>query len=152
MNLIKIDNIIRLKRKTIALVINPDATLTVRAPIHISRGYIEQLVNKKRAWIERKIGEVKSRPRIRPKEFVDGEGFFYLGETYRLKITESSAISLEDYLYFPECMLSNASARLKAWYKARAAEKIEERVASRAKEIGLNYKSIKIVYIIYVGS
>lgn len=124
--------------------INPDATLTVRAPIHISLAYIEKLINQKQRWIKRKLDEIKSRPAAKPKEFVDGEEFFYLGKIYGLKIVESKTIFLDDYLYFPKSMLPDACARLMQWYKAQAAKKITERVGCYAKEAGLTYKSIKI--------
>ena len=54
MKKIKIEKIIRSNRKTIALTVTPDATLIVRAPMKTSLDYIENLVQKKRLWIESK--------------------------------------------------------------------------------------------------
>lgn len=144
MERIRIHKLIRSKRKTIALVIGSDATLTVRAPVHIPLNYIERLVNKKHLWIKRKISEIESRPKVRPKEFVNGEGFLYLGKVYRFKIVDSGIIFLGKDLFFPKSMLSNPAQYLKDWYKIQAAQKIQERVTWHAKEIGVNYKSINI--------
>jgi len=144
MERIRIHKLIRSKRKTIALVIGSDATLTVRAPVHIPLNYIERLVNKKHLWIKRKISEIESRPKVRPKEFVNGEGFLYLGKVYRFKIVDSGIIFLGEDLFFPKSMLSNPAQYLKDWYKIQAAQKIQERVTWHAKEIGVNYKSINI--------
>lgn len=141
---IKIHKLVRSKRKTIALVISPDATLTVRAPFHMPITYIENLVNKKRFWIKRKITEISSRPKFRSKEFVNGESFLYLGRIYRLKISDVERISLTENLVFPKTMLSNPVKYLKTWYKAQAEQKIKERVAWYAKLMGINYKSINI--------
>jgi len=64
---ITIDKIIRSKRRSVALVIAPDATLTVRAPIRrgsgqafwVSDDYIRHLVAKKQSWIVRKQAQMK---------------------------------------------------------------------------------------------
>ena len=48
---IRIDRIIRSKRRTISLIVTPEAELHVRAPLRTPVAYIEDLVRKKRAWI-----------------------------------------------------------------------------------------------------
>ncbi len=140
----KIHRIIRSKRKTVALIITPDAALTVHAPMRLPLGYIEDLVSKKSSWIKRKIRDVQSRPRAKPKELVDQEEFLYLGNTYRLKITDDNALSFGEYLCFPRSMLLNAAENLENWYKKQARQIIVEKVILRAKELGLEYKSISI--------
>jgi predicted metal-dependent hydrolase len=140
----KIHRIIRSKRKTVALLITPDAALTVHAPMRLPLDYIEDLVSKKSSWISRKISDVQSRPKAKPKEFVDAEEFLYLGKTCRLKITDDNAISQGEYLYFPKCMLLNAAENLKNWYKKQARQTIEERALLYARGMRLEYKSIAI--------
>ena len=73
MESIKINKIIRSKRKTVALIINSDATLTVRAPFRTPISYIEELANKKRSWIEKKVKEIMSRPQPIERGFINGE-------------------------------------------------------------------------------
>ena len=51
---IKIEKIIRTKRKTIALQITDDATLIVRAPFDVSEETITEVVFKHKKWIEQK--------------------------------------------------------------------------------------------------
>jgi len=80
MSTIKVEKIIRTNWKTIALVVNQDATLVVRAPHHIPDEYIEGLVRRKESWIRKKQDEMRRRPRRFPKEFVSGESFIYLGK------------------------------------------------------------------------
>ena len=62
MDKIHVDNIIRSRRRTVALVVTQDAKLIVRAPMDTPIGYIEDLVDQKRTWITRTIGEMKKRP------------------------------------------------------------------------------------------
>jgi len=86
---IAIEKIIRTKRKTIALHITDDATLIVKAPLNANDKTIIGVVLKHKKWIEQKIREIKTRdPKFSPKEFVNGEGFLYLGRYYKLKIVD----------------------------------------------------------------
>ena len=50
---VNINRIIRSKRKTIALIIEPDGRLVVRAPYLVSDRDIRKLVKSKQAWIKR---------------------------------------------------------------------------------------------------
>ena len=78
MDEIKIDKVIRSHRKTIALVITQDTELFLHAPIHTPLEYIRNLVDKKRFWINRKQEEIRKRPIVNPKKFVNRESFFFL--------------------------------------------------------------------------
>ena len=147
MNEIKIDKIIRSKRKTIALVVTQEATLVVRAPIKTPVASIRRLVQKKRDWIRKKQDLFQKRsPKFVPKEFVNGEGFWYLGKEYRLEIVESQKhpVVLEHTLKIVREFLPDARNCLIAWYKREALGKISQRVQWYAKQTGLSYQSVKI--------
>jgi hypothetical protein len=142
---IKIDKIIRSKRKTIALVVAADATLLVRAPFESTLEYIKEIIFKKRFWInEKKRIANKNGAIVHNKEFVNGEGFLYLGTTYKLKIQNCDDIRLEDYLFFPEKYLNKPQEKMVEWYKKKALGKIRERADWYSKNTGWKYKSIKI--------
>ena len=73
------------ERKTIEIVVERDASLVLKAP---SAATIEQatwFVNTRRQWIYRKLIEkdALSGPPV-VKRFVEGEGFAYVGRSYRL--------------------------------------------------------------------
>ncbi len=142
---INIDKIIRSKRKTIALVVAADASLVVRAPMGTTLEYIKELVFKRRFWInQKKLAVNKNGVVLRKKEFVNGEGFLYLGKLYKLKIRNCDAISLSEYLFFPKNNLNLAHEKMTEWYKKMALKKISERVDFYSKNTGWKYKSIKI--------
>lgn len=142
---INIDKIIRSKRKTIALVVAADAALVVRAPFESTLEYIKKIVFKRRFWIKEKQQVAnKNGTFVRNKEFVNGEGFLYLGKTYKLKILNSDEIRLTDYLCFPKIFLKEPQEKMIKWYKEMALEKIKERAGWYSKNTGWKYKSIKI--------
>lgn len=143
--MIKIDKIIRSRRRTISLSVSADATLTVRAPFRVSLEYIKSLVFKKRFWIDKKRKQILSRGgSAKGKEFVEGEEFLYLGEKYKLRIWDSGEIKLLDELYFPEKYLGNARERMIAWYRERTREIAAERADWYSKITGWKYKSISV--------
>jgi predicted metal-dependent hydrolase len=146
MDPVKIHRVIRSRRRTIALVVGSDATLTVRAPMQTPMDYIEALVHKKLQWIREKIAEVESRPRVRQKRFVNGESFLYLGDPYRLRILTDAEAPLafrKEFILAAEHQ-SRARALLLDWYKQEAERKIPNRVKWHAHRIGMEVGPIKI--------
>jgi predicted metal-dependent hydrolase len=144
---IEIEKIVRTKRKTIALHITDDATLIVRAPLKASEKTIMGVVLKHKKWIEEKKREIKARdPKFSPKEFVNGEGFLYLGGWYRLKIVDNQEVPLkfEDGFYLSRKALPQAKYAFIEWYKNMAYEKISERVNWYAQQRGFKYKKVNI--------
>jgi predicted metal-dependent hydrolase len=143
---IKISKIIRSKRKTIALVLTHDATLVIRAPLKTPIDYLENLVNKKRNWIKAKLKEIQNNPRPKAKEFVNGEAFFYLGKSYRLKIEDILVVDIElkDNLLLSQEKASYARDVVIKWYKSVADKKIKERCEWYSRLTGYKPLSIKI--------
>lgn len=141
---IRINKIERSKRKTIALLVNADTTLTVKAPFLVPTIQIEKVVEKKQSWIKRKVREVEQRPKIAIREFVNGEGFLVLGKSYRLKIGNYSTIELGEYLYFPKADLGTIQQKLTDWYKQQAIKKITSRTKWYSKKMGVEYSSIRL--------
>ena len=142
--MIKIDKIIRSRRKTLALIVSPDAALLVRAPHWVSLGYIKSFVFEKRFWINKKQRQILAGGVVRKKEFIEGEEFFYLGEKYKLRVCDSREIELADELYFPMRYLSNARRKMASWYRERAREIILERADFYGKMTGWKFKSISV--------
>jgi hypothetical protein len=144
---IEIEKIVRTKRKTIALQITDDATLIVKAPFDVSDETIMGVVLKHKKWIEQKKKEIGARdPKFSPKEFVNGEGFLYLGRYYRLKIVDDQEVPLkfENGFYLSRNALPQAKEVFIEWYKKMAYEKISERVRWYAQKRGFKYNKVNI--------
>ena len=54
--------IIRSRRKSVSIRINPDGTAEVRCPLIASEKYIREIIYKKADWIEKKLLEIKNTP------------------------------------------------------------------------------------------
>lgn len=144
---IKIDKIIKSKRRTIALEVTRDAILIVRAPYRTPFDFIEKVVFKKRFWIKEKQEFVRDRcKKVIPKEFVSGEGFLYLGDMYKLEFVDdlSMPVVFNNGFQIARKNLDAVKAILTAWYKEQAHQKISERVSWHSSLSGLKYNKIKL--------
>ncbi len=138
---------IRSSRSTIALEINQDGTLIVRAPYRASENYISALLQEKSNWIKKKTAEaLQKKNSFRRKEFIDGEKFLYLGNTYSLRITNERnlSINIKGEILLPKSIIPLARPYIIKWYIRSAREIITERTDIYAKRLNLKYGKIKI--------
>ncbi|MEW6400572.1 MAG: SprT family zinc-dependent metalloprotease [Chloroflexota bacterium] len=141
----KINKLIRSSRKTIALVVECDGTLTVRAPMHAAKQEIESFVLKNSGWIGRTRQRMISLL-VRPKQFVEGESFLLLGSSSDLKLVPSQrpALKFENGFLLSRSAGERAKGIFIRWYKIRAFEIICERVGEYAKQHDFSPKQVKI--------
>jgi len=136
--------IIRSRRRTITLVITKEPALVIRAPFRVSEDYIQDLVNRKMRWIQKKLAEIAERPR-RGKQFINGEKFLFLGKEYPLQFTDTlKKIRVLDKLYIPEKHEKTARKKLIEWYKIQAKKEIFESAKTIADKLNLNPSSIRV--------
>lgn len=63
--------VIKSKRKTVAIQVNSDLSVTVRAPYGVTEKYIEEFLNKNESWISKHIEEIKTRKKRFESESTD---------------------------------------------------------------------------------
>ncbi len=145
--MIQIDQLIRTRRKSIAIIIERDGSLVVRAPLRLSNAEIRAFVEKKADWIKTKKALVASRFVETPKKTYDnGESFWFLGISYRLKIISDSPSDLElnEYFLLKRTCVPHAPLVFTRWYKTQARQIIPERVSWHAARLGIPYKKVRI--------
>jgi len=82
--------IIRKKIKNMYLVVNPDCSIVLKVPPHVSDEYINSFIKKKENWIKKHLENFESlNTKSAEKNYVDGEIFRYLGDEYILKVNYS---------------------------------------------------------------
>ena len=127
-------------RKTIEIVVERDAALTLKAPPNASVHRAEQFVKAKQSWIYRKLADkdaLAGPPVV--KQFVDGEGFAYLGRNYRLTLTTGPAtgVRLEaGRFHLPAAQVSRGAALMRGWYTETGGQWLQRRVRPWAARIG----------------
>lgn len=143
-----IKEIIRTKRRTIALQITPQAELIIRAPHKAPLETIHRFVREKISWIlekQRFVRENYKPPTV--KKFIEGESFLYLGRQYKLRIVSEANEPLvfngKEFLLWGK-YISVAEQVFAWWYKKEAYNVIRQRVNFYANSNGLKYRSFKI--------
>jgi hypothetical protein len=142
-----IDQIIRSRRKTIALIVTPEGKLVVRAPQRATKAQIQQAIDHHAAWIQAKQQEALLQLARRPAlKYQDGEKFWYLGERYPLKIspTAKKPLSFSDQFVLAQAALPKASAVFTTWYQEQARKLIAPRVMLYAQQFGFQVARIRI--------
>jgi predicted metal-dependent hydrolase len=73
------------RRRTVRLTVERDATVTAAVPPETDEADLAKAITAKRPWLYAKLRERAETGTPRPpREFVTGEGFLYLGRSYRL--------------------------------------------------------------------
>ena len=118
-------------RTTIEITVERDASLILRAPLDTTIERATQFVNDKRQWVYRKLAEkdALTGPPI-TKQFVEGEGFAYLGRSYRLTLTEQVAgVRLErGRFHMNPSQVDQGAADMRRWYTSTGTQWLQKRI------------------------
>ena len=142
-----VNQIIRSKRKTLALIVKPDGSVIVRAPLRTSKALIQEFVEKNREWIERQQAKALATLRAVSRQYVPGETFPYLGTRYSLEIVEGQRepLQLDDGRFKLAASHQNdAAPAVEHWYREQARQVLTVRVDFFARDYEFDYKGIRI--------
>lgn len=137
------------KRKTVSIAVDPADGVLLTAPSDASDERLDQVVWDKAPWIARHlllIAEQDVRPK--PRRFVGGESYAYLGRHYRLRVQPRAVPGQPklDHGFLVvqvgrklrgEDRARAVESRLRDWYLARACHKLPERLARWAPRVGV---------------
>lgn len=154
---IKVDKIIKSKRRTIALEISKNAELIVRVPRTTTMSEIKEVLIRNSEWINTKLTTAKSKiTQIKHCEFEEGDFLEILGEIYfinfikfqsklsRPKINfETKQIYINDGKESEEPREHRKEQLIKLCKKA-AKSIFLERMNRIAEETGFRFKSLKV--------
>lgn len=108
----------------------PNGRVTVSAPEPMSLDAIRVAVVTRLAWVKRAQKQIALAPRQSPREMVDGESHFYLGQRYRMRVIEQDgemSISIPNKSTIllkcgADTSLNAKRKTLDLWYRARLGE------------------------------
>jgi predicted metal-dependent hydrolase len=137
------------RRRSIGITIGRDGGLILSAPPDCQEAEITAFALGKRMWVYKKLAEKDLLVSERPvKEFVSGEGFRYLGRSYRLLVTdgEDEVMLVRGRLLIPREVVtcSDESQAMIDWYRARATHWLRRRVKPWATRMGVAPTGIEV--------
>ncbi|MFJ2110911.1 M48 family metallopeptidase [Streptomyces sp. NPDC087850] len=124
-------------RKSIRVTVERDARIVAAVPPGADRQALESLIRTRLPWLYAKVRDRETEAEQRPgRRFVDGEGFFYLGRSYRLKTVDhaSRPVTLaEGRLRLRRDHKDTAAHALVTWYTERGGQWLPRRIGPWAK-------------------
>jgi predicted metal-dependent hydrolase len=136
------------RRKTLQITVERSGELSITAPNGVAEKDLASFVEEKLLWVHTKIEEkARLQKRAPVKEFVNGEGFLYLGRSYRLRLVESQLVDLclKNGRF---CLRASSAHRGRdvfiAWYTRRALMWFSQQVAEHANRMGVQVNEVKV--------
>jgi len=145
--------LIRSRRSTADIVVERDGSIVVRAPETIPDERIEDMVEAKRLWVYQALAEWRDLNATRVlREYRNGEGFLYLGRSYRLLLVAEQAepLLLKNGRFYLRRDLVDAGAieaakaAFRDYYITRGRERIVQRVNYYAPKVGVMPSGVSV--------
>ncbi len=145
--------LIRSDRKTADIVIERSGDIIVRAPAEIGDNKIRETLADRELWVHRSLAEWAELNASRTRRpLVQGQGFAYLGRSYRLKFVAHSDVALRlkdgrwelSESFFTERGEATVRKAFRDFYIAKGKQIFAERVAHFAPLVGVAPSSIDV--------
>ena len=137
-------NIIRSRRKTLAMFVDPNGELVVKAPLNLSDKKIYEFIKTKERWISSQQKRVLQTQYLN-KSVLTYRTFLYLGRELQ-PIVENRAKRVErvdDYLYIPPKIAAlgeeKALKKIEKWLRDEAKIILHERMEVFSRKLNLGY-------------
>lgn len=136
------------RRRTVEITLDRNGELVISAPPGAGQELLADFVREKRFWLYTKMAEKESRQHpLAAKEFVSGEGFPYLGRSYRLLLVDAQDVPLKLEAGRFKLLRSTASEGRRHfvdWYTAHARDWLRRRVKGWGQRMDLTPKGIEV--------
>ncbi|GAA2661362.1 SprT family zinc-dependent metalloprotease [Streptomyces vastus] len=127
-------------RTGVRVTVERDARIVAKVPADADRDALAALIRTRLAWLYAKVNARRAEAAERPRRrFIDGEGFWYLGRSHRLKLTDdlaASPVALKNgRLHLRRDHRDTAARALVSWYVARGRTWLPNRVHPWARRM-----------------
>ncbi|AUR52875.1 M48 family metallopeptidase [Aquella oligotrophica] len=132
--------IIKSKRKTMAISINHDGMVVIRVPFQATTNNINDLIQKYQHWIDKKLAEVRSRKK-------DTGVIYFLGETYSLVLLEGDSPAVQivaDTIRVYGYSKEEHQLRLINWYKEQVKNIVQPLMVKYQNLYALKPEKVKV--------
>lgn len=138
------------KRKSLGITVDRDGSLLLHKPLNVVDSDIEEFINEKRLWIYTKLAakEFLNEQAHPERQFIDGEGFCYLGRTYRLVLIDSRIQTLifkSGRFYLAKSRQDSARDLFVDWYKQKALQRLPGLVSEFTSRLGVKQNGLRVI-------
>jgi len=145
--------VVRSQRSTADVIIERDGSVVVRAPKWADDELIEKMVLSKQFWIFRSLAEWRDLNATRVlRDYKNGEGFLYLGRSYRLLLVsdQKATLQLRDGRFtlrrdlVESGKMDSAREAFRDFYVERGRRRIQDRIEYFAPKVGVTVGKLDI--------
>ena len=136
------------RRKTMQITVERSGDLSIVAPSTVPAEQLVSFVEEKLVWVHTKVEEkARLQQRAPKKEFVEGEGFMYLGRSHRLRLVDYQLVdlSLKNGRF---CLRRSSVHRGReifvSWYTRHAQQWFEKQVTELSNRMGVTVQEVKV--------
>jgi predicted metal-dependent hydrolase len=141
------------RRRSVRLTVERDSTVTAVIPPAVDETRLAKIVTAKRRWLYARLAQRKALGKVRPpREYVSGEGFPYLGRSYRLLIVEESPRPVRvngGRLELRRDSLEDAARQLARWYQHTGELWLRKRVKPWAARMEVEVTALRVLPLGY---
>ncbi len=136
------------RRRSMQITVDRGGELLISAPETCPTHVMEDFVREKRIWIYTKLAEKEALgPEVPAKEYVNGEGFRYLGRSYRLLLVDQQEVPVkleQGRFKLLQSHASNGRREMIRWYSEHAQPWLASRVARFQHRVGAEPQGIAV--------
>ncbi len=136
------------RRKTVEITVDREGELILAAPPGVGDDVMIDFVREKRFWIYTKLAEKEARQHPRAaKTFVSGEGFWYLGRSYRLLLVEVQEVPLKleaGRFKLRRSLAADGRRQFIRWYSNHARVWLRRRVEGWIPRMGVEPLKVEV--------
>jgi predicted metal-dependent hydrolase len=136
------------RRRTVGLTVERDATITAVVPPETDETWLAKAITAKRPWLYAKLRERAETGLSRsPREYVSGEGFPYLGRSYRLLLVSEAGHPVRLWhgrLELRRDCTGAAAHHLVRWYATAGKTWLAKRAAPWAQRMAVEVASLRV--------
>lgn len=141
-------------RRTSGLIVERDGTVVVAVPERLAEDEIRNYIESKLLLLHTALAKKERSLRNQsPKEYITGEGFYYLGRKFRLKIVDDSSHSsvrlMNGRFLLSRSSVSEGRELFVQWYTMRAQDWIPDRVSRLQRRVGVTPLAVNIRDLAY---
>ncbi|MCX7635764.1 MAG: M48 family metallopeptidase, partial [Syntrophales bacterium] len=148
----------RTERNSIGITVERNGSVTVHAPLKADLRAVERFISSKTLWIHQKLAYKKETNRGKVvRDFVSGQGFLYLGRSYRLRLVRDRIVTDKQnealaplnfrngFFELLEKEKERAKDHFIQWYKKQTEKQLWARLPRYAQRIGVEVKDVKVL-------
>jgi predicted metal-dependent hydrolase len=135
-------------RRSMEIIVDRTGELVLSAPPSVDETKLRDFVHRKRMWVYRQLArQAALGQQARRKVFVDGEGFPYLGRSYRLRLVAESDAAVKlvgGRFVMPQALAKDGREHMMRWYCGRARPWLEDKVSEYAARMEVAPAGVRV--------